>query len=376
MVVVMKLKYVDDLSGGRKRFRRRWPKAVAGVLGETFFQVPMKAREGAALVAEHEVLLSQFDTMVSTVMQDAEQLARLSPRERWRQAVAKADRVLEGARGRNEDEIRQIVADDIAQRQGDPVLHRAVLTPDAPAPQHTLSDAWSRYAQARLSGPQGRSGLNRLERVRRRAEGALGSLSGIAMADLKREHGRALRDHLLKQNTSTGKLLSLGTIRRELDMVKAIVELALLEFDLQGTVANPFRNLDVKRAGDVAPSIDRDARDPLPEDVLKGMRERMESKVQVRELALIWTMLEGTGCRGAEIVGLRVEDVRLYHPTPHINIEWHPDRRVKTMTSHRLVPLIGRALEAAQEAVSLAGDSPYCSRVTLARRALRRSHRP
>lgn len=96
------------------------------------------------------------------------------------------------------------------------------------------------------------------------------------MADLKRDHGRRLRDHMLKQKTSTGKLLSLGTIRRELDMVRAIVELALLEFDLQGTVANPFRNLDVKRAGDLAPSIDRDAREPLPEDVLKGMRERMQ----------------------------------------------------------------------------------------------------
>lgn len=50
MVVMMKLKYVDELSGGRKRFRRRFPKAVSGVLGEEFFQVPMKAREGAALV--------------------------------------------------------------------------------------------------------------------------------------------------------------------------------------------------------------------------------------------------------------------------------------------------------------------------------------
>ncbi len=39
MVVVMKLKYVDELSGGRKRFRRRYPKAVAEVLGDSVFQV-------------------------------------------------------------------------------------------------------------------------------------------------------------------------------------------------------------------------------------------------------------------------------------------------------------------------------------------------
>ena len=45
MVVMMKLKNVGDLSGGRKRFRRRNPKA-AELLSESFFQVPMKAAKG------------------------------------------------------------------------------------------------------------------------------------------------------------------------------------------------------------------------------------------------------------------------------------------------------------------------------------------
>ena len=49
MVLVMKFKYVDSLSGNRKRFRRRYPKAVAEVLGESVFQVAMKARDGADL---------------------------------------------------------------------------------------------------------------------------------------------------------------------------------------------------------------------------------------------------------------------------------------------------------------------------------------
>ena len=37
MVLVMKLKYVDTLSGDRKRIRRRYPKAFAEVLGESVF---------------------------------------------------------------------------------------------------------------------------------------------------------------------------------------------------------------------------------------------------------------------------------------------------------------------------------------------------
>ncbi|SFU20844.1 hypothetical protein SAMN05216236_1543 [Sedimentitalea nanhaiensis] len=34
MAVVMKLKHIDELAGGRKRFRRRWPQDVSKGLGE------------------------------------------------------------------------------------------------------------------------------------------------------------------------------------------------------------------------------------------------------------------------------------------------------------------------------------------------------
>ncbi|WP_157937686.1 hypothetical protein [Oceaniglobus roseus] len=58
MTVMMKLTYIDKLGGGRLRSRRRFPKDVRPVLGEEFFQVPMKAREGNALVTERERTLA------------------------------------------------------------------------------------------------------------------------------------------------------------------------------------------------------------------------------------------------------------------------------------------------------------------------------
>ncbi|SMC39734.1 tyrosine-type recombinase/integrase [Primorskyibacter flagellatus] len=64
-------------------------------------------------------------------------------------------------------------------------------------------------------------------------------------------------------------------------------------------------------------------------------------------------MLEGTGCRGAEVVGLRVEDVQVTGPYPHIRVMWHENRRVKTKVSIRSVPLVGDALTAAKEALEL-----------------------
>ena len=53
----------------------------------------------------------------------------------------------------------------------------------------------------------------------------------------------------------------------------------------------------------------------------------------------------------AEITGLLVSDVRLKDTIPHLVIQVHPHRRLKTKGSSRLVPLLGGALSAAEEAV-------------------------
>lgn len=82
------------------------------------------------------------------------------------------------------------------------------------------------------------------------------------------------------------------------------------------------------------------------------MRKRILGNAK-RDLALIWRLLEGTGCRVAEVVGLRVEDVVTDGDFPHIVVTWHEDRRVKTQSSRRSVPLVGDALDAAKEALAL-----------------------
>ena len=86
MVLTMKLQHVDELSGGRKRFRRRYPKAVAEALGEDFVQVPMQAREGAALVAEQEKLVREFDKIVAKAKGEAPEV---TPWDHWRETLQK-----------------------------------------------------------------------------------------------------------------------------------------------------------------------------------------------------------------------------------------------------------------------------------------------
>jgi len=354
MVVVMKLKYVDELGGGRKRFRRRYPKAVAQVLGESVFQVAMKARDGAELFTEHAKLLSEYEKIVAKARRKAAEQGQLSPLEHWRDAVKEAEELVAGVSGvRDEDEARMVVADDLERRGADPVLYRAVVSPEAEEPPVTMLDAKEMYRTERMGGAHGRNQKNRLERVCRRIEASLGPLDKLALVDLKREHARKLRDDMLSTKKRDGSALSPSTVRRELDMIRAMVSIAITEHDLQGKAHNPFDGLEVAKAN-AAPDTEWDKRDPLPRDILLAMRKRMKGKLRQPALGLIWRMLEGTGCRGAEVVGLRVEDVCLTGPYPHIRVQWHEDRRVKTKVSIRSVPLVGDALEAAKEAVELA----------------------
>ena len=354
MVLVMKFKYVDSLSGNRKRFRRRYPKAVAEVLGESVFQVAMKARDGADLFTEHAKLLSEYEKIVVKAKRTASEKGQLTPLEHWREAVKEAEALVAGITGaRNEDEARRLLADDLERRGADPVLYRAVVSPEAKEPAVTMLDAKEIYRKERMAGAKGRNQKNRLDRVCRRIEASLGPLKKLVLVNLKRERARKLRDDMLATRKNDGSLLSPSSVKRELNMVRAMVSLAIKEHDLQGQANNPFESLGIASA-DAPPDNEFDKRDPLPLDVILAMRQRMAKSLREPVLGIIWRLLEGTGCRGAEIVGLRVQDVQLNCKYPHIRVMWHEDRRIKTKVSIRSVPLIGDALEAAGEAVRLA----------------------
>src|SRR5437899_12530144 len=67
-------------------------------------------------------------------------------------------------------------------------------------------------------------------------------------------------------------------------------------------------------------------------------------------------MLEGTGCRIAEVSGLEVADVHVMADRPYIDVHPNKHRGLKTKASKRWVPLVGDALLAAEEALALSRD--------------------
>ncbi len=364
MVVKMNLKHVDELSGGRKRFRRRYPKALVPVIGEAVFQVAMKAREGGALVTEWEKLMKAYDREVAKAERKAgvSVIDGQSTWERWKEAREEAAALLDTIKGDlTEDERRELLGEELERRGADPVLYRAVAAPDGDEyndlPKVTMLDAKNMYLRERLGGGTGRNNKNRLDRVCKRIETTLGPLDKLPLVDLTREQARALRDAMLSTRKTDGRKLAPASVRRELDMIKAVVSLGIKEFDLQREADNPFVDLPIS-VKNAAPDVDSNKRDPLPPEVLSKMRLRMREKTQVPALGLIWRLLEGTGCRGAEVVGLRREDVVIEGLYPHINVAWHEDRRVKTKASIRSVPLVGDALVAAKEALALSERDP------------------
>ncbi|AAV94350.1 tyrosine-type recombinase/integrase [Ruegeria pomeroyi] len=250
---------------------------------------------------------------------------------------------------------REVVAESLRGVPDKALTVVALMDPERPAPVHTLQDARNIYLKERLGDDE--DGRKRVDRVFKRVEEALGDLTKLPLSGLKREHARKVRDHMLQSEKKGGGTLSPATVERELNLVTAVVSLALREFDLAGEVANPFEKLPVGSAGNEALKNESDKRDPLPADVIKAMRERLSSgAVRLPEIGLIWRLLEGTGCRMSEVTGLLVDDVDVTSDLPHIRIQWNEDRRLKTQVSIRSVPLVGDALDAAKEALELSRE--------------------
>ncbi len=167
------------------------------------------------------------------------------------------------------------------------------------------------------------------------------------IASLRREDARNVRDHMLEGRSPE-------SVERYLNTVRAVLNLAIKEMDLEHQgVTNPFMKLPVARGDQAIP--DRRKRDVFTNEELARVQAHIVASCR-HDLQLIWRLMRNTGCRLAEITGLRVQDVRLDHEIPHVAIEWHERRRVKTMSSRRLVPLLGDALDAAREAMLMTSD--------------------
>ncbi|RWD31826.1 MAG: integrase [Mesorhizobium sp.] len=358
------LKHVVRTKAGTWHYRRRLPQDVAAIVAQGEFKRLLGSTEREAL-RNFPKVNAEFERLVGDVRRQRDAgLAAETPMEVHRLAERRARELAAmtvhfGGRAlpASDPEAASVIRDSYLSsfprdEAGDPigvpeVEGRAVAILSSGGrlsrPSPTIEDARKLYLKERV-GDDAKKTLE-LERVFKLVTEAL--QQDRSLVSLKREDAKEVRDHM-----SDGRKAS--SVERYLNVVRAVVNYAIREFDLAG-MANPFMNLEAEPGRDKA-EPDRDKRRSFTAEELKAATARILFLANP-SLQRVWQMLEGTGCRLAEVVGLRVSDVHLDHATPHITVEWHEDRRIKNAVSRRNVPLIGTALDAAREAVKAAGDS-------------------
>jgi len=141
-----------------------------------------------------------------------------------------------------------------------------------------------------------------------------------------------LREYLINKGLSTSSL------KRIFSGIKAVINLVIQEHGLE--CKNAFAriylssNTDAKKRHAVTPS-----------NMAKIKAECLALDDDIRWLVAI---IFDTGMRLSEAAGLMLDDLKLEGPLPYINLIPHPQRRLKTASSERKIPLVGMSLWAAK----------------------------
>lgn len=151
----------------------------------------------------------------------------------------------------------------------------------------------------------------------------------------KRDDARAFLAYLHSIGNKT------ATIRRRLGTISAIINYAYNELEIDRR--NPFGRMSI-----VGEGLDAAKRGTFTEQELRdGYKQSFNSPTGIH---LLFPILGETGCRLAEVVGLKIEDVDLVERVLHILP--NDKRRLKTIGSRRSLPLTTSAALALEKALA------------------------
>ena len=83
-------------------------------------------------------------------------------------------------------------------------------------------------------------------------------------------------------------------------------------------------------------------RPPIPAENLFAIQNRCRQVDD--DLRWLIALISDSGMRLAEAAGLLKTDILLHHEIPHINLQPHAWRQLKTANSQRLIPLVETSL--------------------------------
>lgn len=366
------LKYVQSTKAGTLHYRRKVPLELRPVVGSGEFKRLLGASEREALL-NYPKVNADFERLIAEARRGAGTGRHANSRSRtplddYMEARSRLAEVEETLRRLDPDEAafqRDIHADTIFDSH--PKRDRDTGHPvDLPEPDRLLANALRNQGQIEKPAPtledakrlylrdKVRGGLRDRQKTLRVAraialiEDALGKGAAATrtLESLERADAREVREAMLADRG-----MNPATVRRYMNDIRAIVTHGIREFGLRG-VENPFARLTIENE-----VVARDERKPFSPQQIKAVRARLAIKARA-DLLLIWRVLEGTGCRLGEVAGLLVSDVHTEGKLPYLDLVFHPHRRLKNLGSVRRVPLVGDALDAANEALEAAGEGP------------------
>lgn len=200
----------------------------------------------------------------------------------------------------------------------------------------TIEDALDLYI--RLKAP-GKGELFEAH-ARRNIASFTAAVGVIALNDMRKSNGGQFRDYLLAQG------LSSSSITRVFSSVKAIINLALREWDIDAT--NPLVGTYIPEVGKSKKRV------PFCEAEIKVIQSECRDLNDDKRWLI--ALISDTGMRLAEAAGTSIDDIRLEDSVPHIVVRNHPWRRLKTSSSNRVIPLVGASLWAAKCIVANASN--------------------
>ena len=201
----------------------------------------------------------------------------------------------------------------------------------------TLTDALNLYLALKGKG-RGKTFHTASERACRYLVDATGLKN---LHEYSRQDALAFRDYLVLRG------LAGSSITRVFNALVSIVNFAISEHALD--MKNPFSRVYYDRTLGVTKRL------PVPLSDIRAIQaecRRIDDDMR-RLLALI----SDTGMRLAEAVGLGVSDLVLDHKMPHVIIQSHDWRSLKTSSSERKIPLVGASLWAAHRITSAPNSS-------------------
>lgn len=149
----------------------------------------------------------------------------------------------------------------------------------------------------------------------------------------------------LVRDTLIDRGLSVASVRRSFNTIKAIFNLAIAEHGLE--MRNPFASIFM-------PEGDSKKRLSIP---VETIREIQQSCYAIDDdMRWLVALISDTGMRLAEAAGLHMDDLHLDDAVHYVEIRPHPWRSLKTKGSQRQVPLVGASLWAAQRIIANASS--------------------